>query len=158
MVVEFLLMPGTGSEFYAGVPTLRGGGFEGWLIGYACFTAFVHGDNGDNGDALKSSFDITDRKIGISWIMSNHDPKSGESTTLQKPLRSVHYRGSLAHFSIPSHCVEYFTWLLRDVRQNWEELFSQSESYLDDRVGQPHLLNPLPPEKKRHFLTASFAE
>lgn len=119
----------------AGVPTLGDGGFTGWLIGYICFYLFVHCNDGD---AVKPSFDLTVRKVGVSWIMSNYRPMPGESTTLQKHLWSVHYRGSLSHFSIPAHCVEYFTWLLRDAHRNWEELFSQSESYLEDRVG--HLI------------------
>ena len=144
MVIGFCWKPGNSSEFYTGVPTLRDGVFEGWLVGYVCFTSFVHGDDGDSGDKAKPSFDVADRKFGISWVMSNRGPKSGKPTTVQKPLRSVHYRGSLAHFSIPAHCVEYLTWLFRDVHRGWRELFSQSESYLDDRVGQPHLLNSSP--------------
>ena len=145
-VVEFRWMNRRGElnrrrEYIPGVPVLRDGGFEGWLIGYVSFNSFIYGGCGDG---VQPSFKVTDRKLGISWIMTNHRPGSGESGMLRKPLRSVHYRGSLAHLSIPAHCVEFFTWLLRDVRQNWEELLSKSESYLADRVGQPHLLNLFP--------------
>lgn len=148
-VAEFRWKHIFGGEYNPGLPTLRDGGFEGWLIGYVYFNSFVHGNDGD---ALKPLFEVTDRKIGISWIMTNW-PGSGESAMLGKPLRSVHYRGSLSHLSIPAHCVEFFTRLLRDVRQNWENLFSQSESYLDDRVGQPHLPGPLS-RSKTFFITA----
>ena len=134
-MVEFRWKPDAGKEYNVGVPITRDGVFLGLLIGYICFNSFVHGDSSGGGDSTKPSFDVEDREIGISWVTSNYHLKSGKSTTPQKHLRSEHYRGSLAHFSIPAHCVEFFTWFLRDVRRNWEELFSQSESYLDDRVG-----------------------
>lgn len=158
MEVEFCWKSGNyAGKYKTGVPTLRDGSFGVRLIGYVCFHLFVHGNGGD---AVQPAFEVTDRKVGISWIMFKEHLASGVSANPQKPLRSVHYRGSLAHFSIPAHCVEFFTWLLCDVRRNWEELFSQSESYLDNRVGQPHLLHPPPPLQKKnpHFVTASFAE
>lgn len=144
-VVEFRWMNrrgelNRGREYITGVPIRS---FEGWLIGYVSFNSFIYGGCSDG---VQPSFNVSDRKIGISWIMTNHRPVSSRSRMLPEHLRSVHYRGSLTHLSIPAHCVEFFTWLLRDVRQNWEELLSKSESYLADRVGQPNLpnLSPFP--------------
>lgn len=152
-VVEFFWKPDTHPQYYPRVPALRDGSFDGRLVGYVCFIFFAHDEEGGAGNSAKPSYKIKNRRrIGISWVMSNYHPASSESTTVQKYLRSEHYTGSLTDFSIPTHCVEFFTWLLRDVRQNWEEIFSQSESYLDERVCQPQLLNPLPPPPKNSIL------
>ena len=107
-----------------------GGTSKMWLSGYVHFKYPPGGD----GSGVAPVQAALDRVSGISWVMNN---SSFGSIQPGSNFRSVHFRGSITDFSIPSHAAEFFTLLLRDVRRNWDKIFSDSESLLDQRVCQP---------------------
>ena len=107
-----------------------GGRSKMWVTGYAHFKYPPGGD----GSGVAPAQTVLNLVSGISWVMNN---SSFGSSQPGSNFRSVHFRGSSADFSIPSHATEFFTLLLRDVRRNWDKIFSDSESLLDQRVCQP---------------------
>jgi hypothetical protein len=150
LMVQEMSEPGAGFEFHwihdknfrfkSGVPTLSDGGSKLWLAGHVYFDYPLPGSTIEQPDPFKPPR----RKIGISWIMNNCDPRSTGSSMIGKNLRSVHFRGSPIRLSLPNHCVDYFTWLLLDLQHDWDKMFSYCNLYLDKRVG-PFLLNPFCP-------------
>lgn len=104
-----------------------GGGSMMWLSGYVHFKYPRVADS----SVVPGWPTAPDRMSGISWVMDNSSFGSGQPGI---NFRSVYFRGTAVDISIPSHAVEFFTLLLRDVRRNWDKLFSDSESYLDQRV------------------------
>ena len=119
-----------------------GGGSKMWLSGYV---HFKYPSRGGGSSVVPDRPTTPDRMSGISWVMDNSSFESGQPGI---NFRSVHFRGTATDISIPSHAAEFFTLLLRDVRRNWDKLFSDSESYLDQRVCRPFL--------PRRFLLLAF--